>query len=481
MSEKMVGDVRQLVLKDQAAGVVVETINTIRIQDEIVQLAKQDAAFKLAIEQMDKVREFLSRPQNILGSSATKHGEIAEQIEVGIRNARQALAQQEMTATFEGVHRTGPTDFLLDGLSVQSKFINGTTNSLRQVIAHLEKYPNHPATGGYYILPKDTYEAVQKIINGEHVEGLKKTTELGIRAYVTMIEKLTGKPFQDAVKPSVVNYPDVQVMNAEKTLDNETDDLAQTNKNKKEEIAQEHQPSLREAGKAALIGAAVAGTMTLATSLYNKHRDGKNMFRGDFTEDDWKDIGLETLKGTAGGALAGGSIYLMTNYAGMAAPFASAVVSALKGLTSLSESYADKTITREEFLDLGMVVCTESACVGVSTLIGQAAIPIPILGAVIGSLAGKMITEFVNRQDETIARKLKEDMEVFKGKLDETLSEILENISAEIDKLNNLTMAAFDPQLNTRLTDRSIQLAKEYGVADRYIILNEDALDAFMR
>lgn len=480
MSDKSMDSFGQTVLKDQAAGIAVETINTIRIQDEIVQLAKQDAAFELAIAQIDKVREFISRPQNILGSIATKHGEIAEHVEVGIRNARQAVSQEAMTATFEGVHRTGPVDLIIDGLGVQSKFINGISNNLRHVLGHMEMYPDHTMTGGYYIIPKDTHEVIQKLLNGEHIEGLKGKTEEKLLALVAHIEEVTGKPFRDVVKSSVASYPDVQSAAVEGTLDEESGKIAATNESKKEDILLDHKPSLEEAGKAALVGAVVAGSMTLATSLYGKYRDGKNVFRGDFTEEDWREVGIESLKGAAGGAVAGGGVYLMTNYAGMAAPFASAVVSAFKGLNSLNQTYAAGEITREEFHDLGMVVCAESAFVGVSTAIGQTLIPIPILGAVVGSVAGKFMTEFVKGRDEKLAQRLREDMKAFKDKLDAVFRETLEGILAELDNLKNLTVIAFDLHLNTRLVQRSVELAKAYGVPSANLIMNDDDLDGFM-
>ncbi len=468
------------VLGDQAAGIAVETINTIRIQDEIVQLAKQDAAFKRAIEQIDEVREFISRPQNILGNIATKHGEIAEHVEVGVRNARQAVSQEAMTATFVGVERTGPVDLIIDGLEIQSKFINGISNNLRHVIGHMEMYPNHTTTGGYYIIPKDTHEAIQKLLNGEHIEGLKGKTEEKLLALVAHIEEVTGKPFGDVVQPSVVTYPEVQTATVDSTLDKESEKIGETNESKKENIVLDHKPSLEEAGKAALIGAAVAGSMTLAAGLYGKYRDGKNVFRGDFTEEDWREVGIESLKGAAGGAVAGGSVYLMTNFAGMAAPFASAVVSAFKGLNSLNQTYAAGEITREEFYDLGMVVCAESAFVGVSTAIGQTLIPIPILGAVVGSVAGKLMTEFVKGRDDKLARRLREDMEAFKGKLDAALRETLEIVVAELDNLKNLTVIAFDLSLNTRLAERSIELAQAYGVESASLLMTNDDLDTFM-
>jgi hypothetical protein len=470
---------RRLV-QDQAAGIVVQAINEARVHDEIIKLAAQDGAFETAVEQIDKVREFLARPQNILGGAMTKHGEIAEQVEVGIRNARQALAQETMTATFEGVHRTGAVDYLINGVGVQSKFINGIPANLNHVLNHLNTYKNFTADGSYYIIPKDTYEAIQTLLNGGHIEGLKASTEEAIKALVKQIEGQTGRSFSEVVQSSVVNYPDVQVFKAPATLDNERHDLTDKNEKLKDKIVDDHKPSLQGAAQAALVGGAVGGTLSLATGLYAKYKAGKNVFKGDFTAADWQEVGLDTAKGAAGGAVAAGSIYLMTNYAGMAAPFASAVVSAVKGISSLAEDYRKGDISFDEFVDLGMIICAESAIVGVSTAVGQALIPIPVLGAVIGSLAGKMVAEFTTGQNEKVAQRLRNDMEAFKAKLDGKLKEVLETITAEFDRLNNLTVAAVDFRLNSNLRARSVDLTVAYGVRADKVITNEAALDKFM-
>lgn len=470
---------RRLV-QDQVAGVVIQAINESRIHDEIIKMAAQDAAFETAVEQIDKVRAFLSRPQNILGNMMTKHGEIAEQVEVGIRNARQVLAQEVMTASFDGVGRTDAVDYFIDGMAVQSKFINGIGNNLRHVLGHLDKYPGFTDNGSHYMIPKGTYAAIQTLLNGGHIEGLKVSTEDTIRTLVKQIEKQTGKPFSDAVQSSVVDYPSVQVNVVETTLDNEQQALFNKNEELKDKIIDDHRPSLQESVQAALVGGTIGGSLSLAAGLYAKYKAGKNVFRGDFTTADWQEVGLDTAKGAAGGAVAAGSVYLMTNYAGMAAPFASAVVSAGKGITSLAEDYSKGDISFDEFVDLGMIVCAESAIVGVSTAAGQALIPIPVLGAVIGSLAGRIVADFTTGQNAKVAQRLIDDMAAFESKLDDKLKIVLAGITAEFDCLNKLTDAAFDLLLNTSLVDRSVDLAVAYGVKVDKIIVNEVILDKFM-
>src|SRR5690554_5294601 len=107
---------REHLVRDQVSGAVIDRINTFRHEAEAIQQAIQDRAFSLAQEQVNKIRDFIGTPENILGNPSTKHGEIAEQVEVGIRNARSAVNQETMKATFEGVGRTARADYLIDGI-----------------------------------------------------------------------------------------------------------------------------------------------------------------------------------------------------------------------------------------------------------------------------------------------------------------------------------------------------------------------------
>ena len=56
-----------------------------------------------AMREMQVVRDFVGSPDSIIGNPATKHGEIAEQVHVGVRRAVDALYSRAPTATFDGV------------------------------------------------------------------------------------------------------------------------------------------------------------------------------------------------------------------------------------------------------------------------------------------------------------------------------------------------------------------------------------------
>lgn len=467
-------------VKDQLNASVADAVNSARQLNEQVQQSLQDKAFERAVGEIDKVRDFIGSPENILGSQLTKHGEIAEQVEVGVSNAKTALAQAEMPATFDGIGRTAPADYMVDGVEVQSKFINGATNNLNHVLDHMDKYQDFGRDGSFYHIPKDHHETIMRVINGDSVEDLSPKTCKAILEKVEEIERESGKAFTDIVRPGVSDYGDVQQGKVHETLDNHENDIKTENTDRKEQIQQEHQASLAEGLKVTGIAAAIGGATSLGLGLYQKYKSGKNPFKGDFTQEDWKDLGLTTAKGAAGGAFAGASIYALTNYADMSAPFAGAIVSAVKGVASLSLSLHNGEIDFDEFVSLGLIVCSESAIVGVATAVGSTLIPIPILGSVIGSIAGKMLAEFATGKTEAVAEQVRAHMREFTQKLDERTKQVIAFIDAEFEKLGKLTDAAFDMVLNERLLGLSVELARAHGVEEYKIIKDSEALDDFM-
>lgn len=466
-------------IRDQISAQLVERINSIRIDTTKQLLNGQDGAFRHAIEQIDKVRVFLGSPEKILGNPLTKHGEIAEQVEVGIRNARSLIEREGFVATFDGVGRTAPEDFLVDGVAVQSKFINGANGGLNHVLEHMDKYKNFGRDGSYYQIPKDQYETITRVMNGDN-SPLNDKSVRAILAKVKEIEHESGKSFQEVVKPSLQNYADPQQGKVLETLSNEEGKLTERNEQRKEQILSENGPSLAGAAQAAAIAGAVGGAVGLTASLYAKYKEGKNVFKGNFTADDWADVGIDTGKAAIGGSIAGGSIYLMTNYAGMAAPFAGAVVSAAKGVSALVADYNANKIDLDELVSLGTVVCAESAIVGIATAAGQTLIPIPVVGAVVGSVAGKMLADFLKGQSTQVQAAIDARMKDYLAAVDQRCQVVLDEINEAFDRLGDLMTAAFDVERNTKLMQSSVALALSLGVSPEVLITNHDELDAFM-
>jgi len=466
--------------RDQLSGTVVQSINQNRLMDEILKLNNQDESFIKSLQEIEKVKSFVGSPETILGSDLTKHGEIAEVVEVGVRRAQQALTGSEMTATFEGVGRLAPEDYRIDGIMVQSKFINGTNNNLKYVLEHMGKYSDFGRDGSYYHIPKDTFKVIEKIMNGENIENLSPKTIEAIKKNVQKIEIESGKEFGEVVKPGVSTYPEVQKGQIHETIKNHEEILADSNESIKESIRKDHQPNLCEAFKATGIAAAVGGTVSLTTSLYQKLKEGKCFYKGDLSAEDWKEVGIDTLKGSAVGGVSGAAIYGLTNYAHLSAPFAGAVVSGMKSVGALLTDLKDGKIDNDEFYELGMIVCSESAIVGFATVAGQAIVPIPVLGAVIGSLAGTLLANALGADNKITTKMIREDLEAYLKQLDQKYKALIDEITNEFNKLGDITKAAFDLENNQRLLSISIELAIAYGVDKSELLTTTEEIDAFM-
>jgi len=448
-------------------------------------LESQDSAFAKAIEQVVKVRDFVGSPEQILGSDKTKHGEIAEQVEVGIRNARDYLRQQTPSATFEGVGRTAPEDYLINSVQVQSKFINGLNKNLDHVLEYMSKYDNFGREGSYYHIPKDYYETIQKVLKGESVEGLANRTLAKIQQKAQEIEELSGKSFSAVVKPGISNYTEVQQGKLHDTLDRHEQKLSDENKQIQENIRTDAQPNLGDMAQVAGKGALIGGGIRLAFKVYEKYKQGKNPFRGDYTADDWKEIGIDTAKGAAVGGIAAGAIYALTNFASLSAPFAGSFVSAGQVIASLANELNLGTISFDQFTELSQLACIESAAAALASALGQTVIPIPVLGAVLGTITGRIVIDFskkyLGKETEKLQRQMDEYYNQCLAKIDQTYRAVVSIIIAEYKKIGDLTKAAFDTGKNVALRlQASIQLAEAYEVSETDIIHDIDELDAFM-
>ncbi|MGX9522816.1 hypothetical protein ACWX0P_29240 [Vibrio mediterranei] len=474
-------------VQDQTLAALAQHMENLRTEAMNIAVEKQDEALSLALKQIDIVKEELKDTTNFLGRMDTKHGEVAEKIEIAIRNARQALDQnafkpEDFTATFEGVGRTAPEDYIINGVEVQSKFINGINNNLKHVIDHMDKYENFGRDGSYYHIPKDTHESILKILNGEQVGELNPKTIAAVQDKVRLIEEMSGKSFSDVVQAGDSTYSEVQLLNADGTLDNHKSDLDGASKAKVEDIKSDdaYKASIEEAGKAALAGAAVGATISIASTIYQKHKDGKNIFKGEFTKDDWKELGFDSGKAGLVGGISGAAIYGLTNYVGMAAPFAGAMVTATKGIGSLAMQYKEGKITFDELIDLSMIISGESAAVSLAAVAGQTLIPIPVVGAILGSLAGKICCEYFKKADQKLLAAFESRMKSFTDSLTAQERKVLNSIEAKFTKLTNLTEAAFDFDNNYKMLDLSIELAQAHGVDENKIIKSTTELDAFM-
>ncbi len=449
-------------------------------------LENQDRALSEAMAEMAKVRDFIGSPQNILGSANTKHGEIAEKVHVGVRCAKDALHQGPASAT-DDVPRTGPVDYVDGGVEIQSKYYNGLRNTLEGVASHAERNHDTFAAGeGRYHIPRDQFEQLRELRETGTVDGLSQRRIEQVKAQIESLQRETGRPIEDLIQPGEATYDEVQQGAVHKTVDRKEQELKKEDDQLKNEAREEHGPSVAGSLEAAAVGAAVGAGVTLAGTLWAKYREGKSPFReGGFSHEDWKDVGLNTATGAGTGAVAGFSVYWLTNSTDLAAPFAGSLVSGLMGIGALLKEHQRGNISDEEFADLSVIVAAEAAIVGIAAVAGQTAIPVPVLGAFIGSVAGKLVASAVKDGLGEAESELIERLRQFEAaaiqRLDEALRATVVALDAHFGRLEDLARLAFDEGVNTELRmAASVRFAEVVDVGSDQIIRSRDDLDVFM-
>lgn len=452
---------------------------------------QQNVSFENALKHMMYMRQFLSDPNHILGSQQTKHGEIAEHLEVNVRNAYAALKGQSEIATFNGVARTAPEDFILDSVKYQSKFLNGTNNTLKAVIEHFGKYQDGSMN---YSIPKDQYEIIEGIMVAQDFSDLSDNSTRSILQKVKEIEGLTGRSFQDVVKPSVSNYSDVQLGKVGETVSEYQDKIVDENQiiqddnqkkaEKQRDLAEAKKgPSVGEGIKVAGIAAAITASLNAVTVVYGKVKSGKKM--QDFNKEDWIEIGLSSTKAGAKGGVTAGSIYTLTNLTSLSAPFAGAVTSASMGLASLMADLKKDQISMDEFVTQGQILCLEAGIAATGGAIGQMLIPVPVLGSIIGTVTANFVWGFAKDRLGEREKELKQILDAYTESIlvnvEKAYHDIISKIKVTYAHYNSLIDAAFDVHANSEvLAAASVDLAKEIGVDKDKTLENDDDLNAYI-
>ncbi len=448
-------------------------------------LRGQDRAFLGAMRELQVVRDFVGSPENILGRTDTKHGEIAEQVHVGVSRARDVLYGRDPAATFVGVARTGPVDYRVDGVDIQSKYYNGLRNTLDGVATHAEKYQDFPNEHGRYHIPRDQHQQFQQLRETGEIEGLSDRSAATIQRRVDDLEQTTGRSANDFIEPGEATYPEVQRGRVHDTLRDRDDELARENEDLRQAARAEHGPSLVGLGTAAALGATAGGGVGLAQAIWVKCREGKSPFRGQFSIQDWQDVGVVAAQGAGGGAVAGSSVYVLTNSTAMAAPFAGSLASGLMGVGGLLRDHHAGTIDGEQFVEMSHIVAMDAAIAGLTAAAGQTLVPIPMLGALLGSLAGKLLAsalkDALGESASALAARLAEYERDAYEQLDEEHRALVQRLDAWFGNLERFAATAFDPDSNTRLLEASVQTAETVGVPEERILRTTGDVDAFIQ
>lgn len=469
--------------QEQAVASWITYLNQMRLDELVEKLNQQDINLEEAMSELNELKKFLGNSAHILGNPSTKHGEIAEHMQVNIANARRVIQGLSKNHTFDGVGRTAPEDYIRGGQQVQSKFYNGLRNTFfgkHALLEHMEKYPDFIKNGGSYDIPKDQYDKLVKILDTyKNNPSQLSNSEYYLAKKIDEFLKSKGLELGKDINPAVVGYGDVQQGTANQTVDKEEKNIKEKDKEQRDKAYAEAKPTLKEGMKAAGVSAAFEGGVTFCMSMSRKRKEKKF---SEFSSEDWKDIGIDTGKGAAKGGIRGGSIYVLTNFTATPANVASAYVTAAFGIAAQVKALEEGRISEEDFVINCETVCLDVTVSAIASVAGQVLIPIPVLGTVIGNVVGEFVYELCKKQGAVKSQKIIEtynaEIKQLNQQLDVQYLKVVMEVQKALERFKDLEKLAFDENVNIAFNG-SINLAIEAGVADFRILKKKEDIDDF--
>ncbi len=421
--------------------------------------------------------------QNRRGGLDGMHGFIAEVSECGIGNARE-LVEGRMPI-YEWINDNGPADLLKAGIPIQEKFVSqGNHLSLQAVSNHLEKYPFFLKEGGKYYIPRDHYEKIQYLLSIPKETANKMPTSTGefsLKQWKEVHEFFEkGNIKLDDIEPSDLKYGEVQAKEIGKTLDARRQELKARSQERENAIRDSGKPTLKQGTTATVASAAIEGGLAFVLAIQKKRKAGKKL--SEFNQQDWEEILKETGVGTIKGGIRGASIYFFTNFAKTPAAVVSAMCTASFGMAEQVHLYRTGKCSEDQFVKNSELICLETTVSAFSSVIGQIAIPVPVLGAVIGSLAGTTMYHIginaLERKERALIEGYLTEIRELELRLEEKYRLFVENLNAGLEKYYVLLDKAFAPDYEQAFQG-SIALARHFGVPEKELLKNVSEIDRY--
>ncbi|WP_285725104.1 hypothetical protein [Psychromicrobium xiongbiense] len=469
--------------QEQAVAAWVNYLNQLRLDGLLYALRLQDVNLRDALAAVDDALRTIKVDivDRNRGHLRGMHGFIAEVAEVGVGNARRLILGEE--TGYQWVNNNRAEDLLRDGVAIQQKFYAAQGSfGLDAVLEHLQRYPDFLENGGRYQIPRDHFEIIQKLRAMPLEEAGKHLSRSGDGPSFTDWQRVqaffdTGPVDIESVEPSHFEYRDVQRGAYEARLEAEKDSLRSTGQSAKDGAYQVSRPTLREGAQATLAAAAIEGGTTFVLAVVAKRREGKKL--KDFTGEDWIDIAGDAGFGVVKGGVRGVTIYALTNFTVTSAAAASAVVTAAFGIAEQANRLRRGEIDEVEFIENSELVALEVAVSALSSFVGQAFIPIPVLGAVIGNTVGMVMyraaaSSLSKREAALLEQYLREQREL-DAELSAEYQELIDQLDEAMAGYLGLLELAFSPDVQVAFAS-STELANELGVAPNEILDSEEEI-----
>jgi len=467
--------------QEQAVAAWVNHLNQVRLDGLLDALRRQDENLRDALARVDAAirtidLEVVGRNR---GGMKGMHGFIAEAAESGIGDARSHIMGEGRV--YEWVNDNGPVDLMRGGVQIQQKFVAaGGRFGLGAIAEHLERYPDFVSGGGRYQIPSDHFEAIRALHDMSREEAGRLLTRGGegpsFRDWKAVQTFFATRDLGiDSLEASHLRYDEVQRGAYGTTLEGEKDSLRSTDQTRRDDAHRVSRPGAREGAKATLMAAGVEGGTAFVLAVARKRRAGRKL--PDFSAEDWAEVAGDSGRGFLTGGIRGLSIYSLTNFTVTSAAVASAMVTAAFGIAEQAHRLRKGEVAEADFLENAELVCLEAAVGALSSFVGQALIPVPVLGAVIGNTLGMIMHSAVSsalsrREAALIEGYLRDQRE-----LDESLAaehqELIDELDASMATCLSVLERAFSPDVEAALLG-SVDLALSVGVETERILDSEE-------
>lgn len=471
--------------QEQAIASWINYLNSVRLETLSRTLNAQDANLEKAISTIDDTLNTIKDEIIIRNRGGEKgmHGFIAVIAECGIGNARREIAGK--APNYIWVNDNGPADLIRDGIEIQQKFVNaGNHLSLQAIKQHFEAYPWFLSTGRKYQIPQDHYEKIMYLLSIPEEQAYKMPTsnsEFSLKQWKEVHSFFEqGDIRVSDIEPSQLSYKAVQKGVISDTLKAEKTSLKETDKALRKQAYAKSKPTIAEGIKATSTAAAFEGGFTFCAAIIRKIRDGKQI--KDFSTDDWSEILKESGVSFAKGGVRGASIYALTNYTATPAAVANSLVTASFGIAQQAHLLRIGSISEAEFLVNSEVLCVDVSVSALSSFIGQAVIPIPVLGAVIGNTIGTLMYQVakdsLKKKERQLLERYLREIEQSEKQLDKQYREYVNRINSELKQYCMLLESAFAFDIKDAFSG-SVKLAQYVGVPLEDLLKSKEEIDDF--
>ena len=466
--------------QEQGFAAWIDYLNQLRLNELLAKLAAQDINLEQALAELQKMKmDIAALIASNRGGEKGIHGFLAEAAEAGIENARNLV--KGLDAACKWINDNGSVDLLRNGVEIQQKFVQtGGHFGLEAVKEHMEKYPNFIKSGGKYQLPKDFYQELKRLLAMSQEEAAKESTSTYKLWKWVQDFFAENEITPDNLEPAVLDYSSAQKGKIDETVKNEEQNIRNEDQRRRDAAYGDSKPKLKQGVQAAAVGAATEGGMAFCLGIMKKRKQGKHL--AEFTEEDWQEVGIDTAKGTAQGGFRGAAIYAMTNFTATPAAIANALVTASFGVVAQAYQLRQGNITQEDFIVNSEVLCLDVSVSAVSSLLGLILIPVPVLGPIIGNMAGmfmyQIAKDHLSEKEQGLIRNYQGSFAALNKMLDERYQQLIIQLEKEFAKYTSMLELAFDRDVNIAF-DGSIALADYVGVIQDKVLCSKSDIDNY--